>query len=45
MKFANLPKKIPIGATKEIKSKNIYEFILCFLLNQKTAIITPIKPP
>ena len=34
IKFAILPKKIPIGADTDIKSKKIYLFILCFRLNR-----------
>ena len=38
-------KKIPIGATKEIRSKKMNELYLFFLQYNNVPIITPIKPP
>ena len=45
MKFANLPKKIPIGATNDTKSIYKKGSCLCFFANIMLEIITPIKPP
>ena len=45
MKFAILPKNIPIGETIEIKSEKIIREILYDLLEQITAMTTPINPP
>ena len=45
IKFAILPKKIPIGATKEIISKYKNEFWLFFFAYYILAIIVPIRPP
>ena len=45
IKFEILPKKIPIGAEAEIKSKKIYLLILCFREKMIVAMNTPIKPP
>ena len=40
MKLAILPKKIPIGADRATKSKNINELVLCFFeINISTIII------
>ena len=45
MKFEILPKKIPMGAEAEIKSKNIYLLTLCLFEKIIVAIKTPIRPP
>ena len=45
MKFAILPKKIPIGAEQATKSDKTNNFILFFLEKNIIEIITPIKPP
>ena len=45
IKFAILPKKIPIGAATAMKSKKIYFSKLFFLQKITVAIIIPIKPP
>ena len=42
---ATLPKKIPIGADIEIKSRKLKALTLFLLANKKEANITPSKPP
>ena len=44
MKFAILPKKRPMGADTDTKSKKIYLLILFFLLKRYVATIIPINP-
>ena len=45
MKLANLPKKIPIGATKDTRSLYINGSWLYFLAKKILVIIMPNKPP